>query len=114
MTSLRLRMLECRQRMTKLMSSGCWGLDAGPLEGMSNNRSDTTLAQKTADGSFAAEKHATTGATRASVTQVRSNRRADICWQGKGGSMTAFAADAHLSDVPVNILKLEKGHFACT
>ena len=40
-----------RQCMTKLMSALCRGLDAGALERMPNNRSNTTLAQKATDGS---------------------------------------------------------------
>jgi hypothetical protein len=96
--------------MTKLMSALCRGLDAGALERMPNNRSNTTLAQKATDGSFAAQKHATTGAARPSVAQVRGDRRPDIDRQRKGGSMAAFALDADLSCVPVNIFKLEKSH----
>ena len=103
-----------RQCMTKLMSALCRGLDAGALERMPNNRSNTTLAQKATDGSFAAQKHATTGAARPSVAQVCGDRRPDIGRQGKGGSMTAFASDADLSCVPVNIFKLEKSHLTGT
>ncbi len=101
-----------RQRVAKLMSALCRGLDAGTLERMLNDRSNSTLAQKTTYGSFAAQKHATTGAARASVAQVSRDRCADIRRKRKGSSLMAFASDAHLSDTPVNILKLEKGHFA--
>ena len=31
--------------------------------------------------------------------------------KGKCGSLAAFASDAHLSGVPVDIVELEKGHF---
>jgi len=51
----------------KLMGTHRRGLDAGALERMPNDRSNGTLAQKAADGSFAAQEHATTEATRAAV-----------------------------------------------
>ena len=94
------------------MSTGCWGLDARALESMPNDRSNATLTQKTADGSFAAKKHATTSAGWASVTQVRCDRCADIRGKRKGGSLITFASDAYLPGLPINIFKLEKSHFA--
>ena len=66
------------QRVTKLMGARGWGLDAGALECMTNDRPNGTLAHKAADGSFAAQKHTTTGAARASVVQVRRNRLTDV------------------------------------
>jgi hypothetical protein len=101
-----------RQRMAKLMRARGRGLDPGALERMPDDRSNGTLAQKSADGSFAAQKHATTGAAGAAVAQVDGARRTDIPRKRKGGSVTAFASDAHLSGIPINIFKLEKGHFA--
>src|SRR5215469_16169015 len=90
------------------------GLDAGALERMPNDRSHSTLAQKAADGSFAAQKRATTGATRTSVAQVSRDCCADICRKRKSGSLIALSSDAHLSDVPVKVVKLKKSHFAGT
>src|SRR3974377_984382 len=79
-----------RERGTKLMSARCWSLDLGAKERMPNDRSDGTLAQETADGSFAAQKYATTGAVRASAAQVGRDRRANAPGKGKGGSLIAF------------------------
>ena len=101
-----------RQRVAKLMSALCRGLDTGMLECMPNDRSNSTLAQETTDGSFVAQKNATTRAARAPAAQVGRDCRADIARKGKGGSLIAFTPDAHLSGVPVNILKLEKGHLS--
>ena len=53
-----------RQRVAKLMGARRRGLDAGALEPMPNDRSNGTLAEKAADGRFAAQKYATTGAAR--------------------------------------------------
>ena len=89
-----------RQRVTKLMGARRRSLDAGALERMPNDRSNGTLAQKAADGSLAAQKHATAGAARAAVAQVRRDRRADLRREGKGGSLTAFPSDAHLCRRP--------------
>src|SRR6266576_3599677 len=100
--------------MTKLMSALCRRLDTGVLECMPNDRSNGTLAQETASGSFAAQKHATTGVVRASAAQVGRDCRADIRRKRKSGSLIAFASDAHLSYVPVNVIELEKSHFAGT
>jgi len=100
-----------RQRVAKLMGAGRRGLDAGALERMPNDRSNCTRAQKSADGSFTAQKHTATSAAWASVAQVLRDRFADIRRKGKCGSLTAFPSDAHLSGIPVDIVKLEKGHF---
>jgi hypothetical protein len=78
---------------------------------MPNDRSNRTLAQKATDGRFAAQKHATAGAARASAAQIRRDRFADVHREGKRGSLTAFPPDAHLSSLPVNIVKLENRHF---
>jgi hypothetical protein len=67
-----------RQRVAKLMGARRWGMDTGALERMPNDRSNGTLAQKATDGSFAPQKHATTGAARSAVPQVRRDRLADI------------------------------------
>ena len=101
-----------RQRVAKLMGTRRRRLNAGALERMPNDRAHASLALKAADGRFAAQKHATTGAAGAPVTQVRGDRCARIRGKGQGGSVTAFASDAHLADIPVNILELEQGHFA--
>ena len=100
-----------RQPVAKLMGTRCRGLDAGAPERMPNDRSYGTLAEKSADGSSAAQKHATAGATRPTLFQVRCDRRADIRGKGKCGSLTAFTPDAHLSGIPVDIVKFEKGNF---
>ncbi len=99
-----------RQPVAKLMGARSRGVNAGTLERMPNDRSDGTLTQKAADGCFAAQKHATTGAARASVAQVRHDRLADIPGEGKCGSLTAFPSDAYSSGIPGNIVKLEKSH----
>ena len=70
--------------------------------------------RKPRTGALLREKHATAGAARATVAQIRGDRRADFRRQGKGGSLTAFPSDAHLSGLPVNIVELEKGHFTGT
>ena len=57
----------CRQRMAKLMGTRRRGLYAGALESVSNDRTNGTLAQKSTDRSFAAEKQPTTGAVRPTV-----------------------------------------------
>jgi hypothetical protein len=72
-----------RQRVAKLMGACCRGSDAGALERMPNDRSNGTLAQETANGRLAAQKHATTGAVWASVAQVRGDRLADLRGEGK-------------------------------
>ena len=100
-----------RQRVTKLMGSCRRRLDAGALERMPNDRSNGTLAQKAADGSLAAQKHATIGAARAAAAQIRRDRLADIHREGKCGFLTALPSDAHLSGVPINIVQLEKSDF---
>ena len=100
-----------RQRVTKLMGARRRGLDAGALERMPNDRSNGTLAQKASDGRFATQKHATIGAARTSAAQIRRDRFADLRREGKCGAWTAFPSDAHLSGLPVNIVKLKKSHF---
>jgi hypothetical protein len=35
------------------------------------------------------------------------DRLADIGWQRKGGPVAAFASDAHVADVPVDVVELE-------
>jgi hypothetical protein len=100
-----------RQRVTKLMGTCRRGLDAGALERMPNERSNGRLAQKATDRSFAPQKQATMSAARAPAAQIRRDRLADIHGEGQRGSVTAFPPDAHLSGLPVNIVKLEKGHF---
>ena len=94
------------------MGAFCRSMNAGTVERMSDDRSNATRAQKAADRAFAAQKHATARAARASVAQVGGDCSADIRWKGECGSLIAFTSDAHLSSVPVNILQLEKGHFA--
>src|SRR5436309_8987129 len=84
-----------RQRVAKLMGARRRRLDAGALERMPNDRSNRTLAQKAADRSFAAQKHATASAARASAAQIRRDRFADVHGEGKRGSLTAFPPDAH-------------------
>lgn len=101
-----------RQRVTKLMSARCRSWDAGAVERMPNDRSNGTLAQKAADGSFAAQKHATVSAARAAIAQVGGERCADIRRKGKSGSLIALASNTQLSGVPVDIVKLEKSYFA--
>src|ERR1700731_314061 len=101
-----------RERVAELMGAFCRRLHAGTVKRMSNDRSNATRAQKAADRGFAAQKHTTTRAARASVPQVGGDCRADLRWKGKRGSLIAFTSDAYLSGVPVNILQLEKGHFA--
>ena len=100
--------------VTELMGARRRCLDAGALERMPNDRSNSTLALKAPDGSFAAKKHATAGAARAAVAQVRRDRRADLRGKGKRSSVIALAADAHRAGVPVNIVELEKGDFPGT
>ena len=46
------------------------------------------------------------------MPEVRSHRCADIGWQGKGGLISAFASDAHLAGVPVDVIELKMHHFA--
>src|SRR5436853_6703609 len=95
------------------MSTLCRGLDTGALEGTPNDRSNTTLA-KAAYRSFVAQKHATISAARASVVQVSGDCRANIRRKRKNSLPIAFSSNAHLSDVPVNVIELEKSHFAGT
>ena len=84
-----------RQCVTKLVSAGCWGLDASSLERMPNDRSNGAGTQKTAERSFTAQKHATNGsAAWASVAQVRRDCRANIGRKRESGSLIAFALDA--------------------
>ena len=100
-----------RQRVAKLMGACRRSLDAGALERMPNDRSNGTLAEKTAGGRLAAQKHATIRAAWASTAQIRRDRLADIHGERQRGSVTAFPSDAHLSRLPVKIVKLEEGHF---
>src|SRR5215469_10055791 len=95
------------------MSASCGGLDAGAVERMPNDRSNSTLAQKAPGGSFAAQKHATASAARASIAQVSGDRCANVLRKGKAGSLIALASDTKLSRIPVNILKLQKSYLAC-
>ena len=101
----------CGQRMAKLMGPRRRGLDAGALESMSNDRTNGTLAQESTDWSFSAQKQPPTGAVRPTVLQVLCNRLANICWERKYGSLITFSSDGHLTAIPINIVKLEKGYF---
>src|SRR5262245_9147131 len=92
------------QRVTKLVGTHRWGRDTSAPERTSNDRSNGNLTHKSADGSSAAEKHASVRALRASVTDVRCNCLADIRWKWKCALLTAFPADGDLSGIPVDIV----------
>jgi hypothetical protein len=56
--------------MSKLMSAESWGVNAGALEAMPNNRSNATRAAETADRSFSSQKYTPTGALWSSTSQI--------------------------------------------
>jgi len=68
--------------MSKLMSSQSWGVNAGALEAMANNRSNPTRAAKTADWSFGAQKYTPTRAVWSSASQIGGYHFADLSGQG--------------------------------
>ena len=46
------------------------------------------------------------------MPEVRGNRRADVGRYGECGPSTAFSSDGDLSAFPIQIVQLEKRHFA--
>ena len=100
-----------RQRVSKLMGTPRRGLDASALKRMPNNRSNGNLTHKPANGGSAAQKHASIGTTRPSMEEIRRYCLADIRRKRKCATLTAFPSYAHLSGIPVDVVKLEKGNF---
>jgi hypothetical protein len=68
--------------MSKLMSAKSWGVNAGALEAMPNNRSNATRAAKTADRSFSSQKYTPTGAVWSSASQIGGYHFANLSGQG--------------------------------
>src|SRR5439155_12769465 len=93
-----------RQRVPKLMRPRGGRRNARPVQRVPNDGSNGTLAEKALDRCLAPEKHTTTGAGWTSVAQIRGNGGADIRRQREDGFVTAFAADAHLPGLPLDVL----------
>jgi len=99
------------QSMTKLVRPFGCGVNAGTFEGMSNDGSNRARPEKGTDRCFGTQEYAPTTADGPSVPQVSGGRSANLYGQGYGVAPTAFAAHAHLSRVPVDVIQFEKGHF---
>ena len=70
------------QGVTKLMRTRRGRADVGAHVGVSHQRSHRTRAENAADGRTGPQEHATVGAARSSVPQVRRDRFADVRWSG--------------------------------
>ena len=100
--------------MAKLMRAASWGIDTGALDRVPDNRSDGTLSQKAAKGSFGTQKYATRVAAGSSMPQLGNDCIAHILRQGKLAPATTLAVDTQASSLPVNVLEFQEGHFSGT
>src|ERR1044071_6563905 len=100
--------------MPKLMGPVSGSINASTLEPMVNDRSNATGPSKTADGGFDAQKYAPTGALWPSTPQIRGDRFANFRRQRQLATLSALATDTQLSRAPVNVIELERRHFAGT
>jgi hypothetical protein len=101
-----------RQAVAELMRALGRRIDARSLKGVSDDAVDRTRPGKTADRGMRPQEHTAAGTAGSSVPEVRGDRRADVGRDGEDGPGTAFASDGDLSAFPIQIVQLEKGHFA--
>jgi hypothetical protein len=99
------------QSMTKLVRPFGCGVNAGTFKGMPNDGSNPARPEKGSDRRFGSQEYAPTTAGGPSVPQVSCDRSANLYGQGHGVASAAFAAHAHLSRVPVDVIQFEKCHF---
>jgi hypothetical protein len=99
------------QSMTKLVRPFGSSVNAGTFERMSNDGSNPTRPEKGSDRRFGTQEYTPTAACGPSVPQISGDRSANLSGQGHGVAPAAFAAHAHLSRVPVDVIQFEICHF---
>src|SRR5215469_9319036 len=77
-----------------------------------NDRSDGTGTKKAPERSFGAQEHPPTATRRPSVSQICDDRFTHVGGQRQLKSSSPFTADIQRSILPVDVIKLEKHHFA--
>lgn len=101
-----------RQAVAELMRALGRRSDARSLEGVSDDAGDGTRPGKPADRRVRPQEHTAAGTAGSSMPEVRGNRRPDVARYGECGPGTAFSSDGDLSIFPIQIVQLEKRHFA--